>query len=51
MRVSLFARRFGPAHCVALDERTRVHWDGRRWHGLAGTRELVADGRLTEVGA
>jgi hypothetical protein len=51
LRVSLFARRFGPAHCVALDERTRVHWDGRRWHGLAGTRELLPDGRLAEVGA
>ncbi len=51
LRVALFARRFGPALCVALDERTRVHWDGRRWHGARGTQELRADGRLAEVSA
>ncbi len=50
-RVALFARRFGPSICAALDERTQVTWDGRRWHGAGGTKELRPDGQLLEIAA
>jgi len=50
-RVALFARRFEPLVCVALDPRTRVDWRDGRWHGLDGTRKLTASGELAEVGA
>jgi hypothetical protein len=50
-RVSLFARRFGPDLCVALDERTRVDYENGGWSGAAGTMALAADGTLAEVGA
>ena len=50
-RVALFARRFEPSLCVALDPRTRVDWNGGRWTGQAGTRRLTATGELCEVGA
>jgi len=51
LRVGLFARRFGPAICAALDEGTQLSWDGAAWTGAAGTRKLSADGGLEEVTA
>jgi len=45
-RVELFARRFGPATCVALDEGSRLEIDGSSWHAGPGTRRLVEDGTL-----
>jgi len=51
MRVSLMARRFAPAEVVALDPLTRMDWDGRRWHGEAGTLRLTERGVLVQAGA
>lgn len=51
LRVGLFARRFGPAICAALDEETQLAWDGKLWTAKAGTRKLRADGQLEEVTA
>ncbi len=44
-RVSIFARRFAPRHCVALDDASGLLWDGKGW-------ELLGDGarRLTPAG-
>lgn len=50
-RVGLFARRFAPAACVALDPRTRLTFDGVRWRGIPGTQRLERTGDLVEVGA
>ncbi len=50
-RVALFARRFEPSLCVALDPRTRIDWRDGRWSGLDGTRKLTAGGALAEVEA
>ncbi len=47
-RVSVMARRFQPASCLALDERSRATWDGKRWTLGAGTRWLGPDGTLHE---
>jgi hypothetical protein len=49
--VSLMARRFRPDLCVALDEESRLDWDGRRWSAQKGTMRLHEGGRLQEVGA
>jgi hypothetical protein len=51
LRVGLFARRFGPAICAALDEGTQLTWDGKAWKGGIGTRMLSPDGGLEEVTA
>ena len=51
LRVGLFARRFGPAICAALDEGTQLAWDGKAWKGGTGTRMLSPDGGLEEVTA
>lgn len=51
VRVALFARRFGPAACVALDENTRVDWDGETWRAEPGTKRLTEEGLLEELGA
>lgn len=47
-RVALFARRFVPALCVALDEECRVDWDGQTWRGHPPTRRLTAEGSAEE---
>jgi len=47
-RVAIFARRFGPAACPALDQGTRLDWDGERWTVQPGTTCLSADGRVLE---
>ncbi len=48
-RVTLFARRFGPAACVALDDGARVDWDGSTWSGAPQLRQLRATGEVAEV--
>jgi hypothetical protein len=48
-RVALFARRFGPAVCAVLDERTRLDLDGERWRGVPGTLRLTEEGGTAEV--
>ncbi len=48
-RVALMARRFAPAHCVALDEGDWLHWNGDRWHSPDGVRRLDPDGALTRT--
>jgi len=49
VRVSLFARRFAPARCFALDPGSRVDWDGRELRAVGETRELTASGRFEAV--
>ena len=48
-RVGLFARRFGPDLCAALDEGSRLDWQDDVWWGKDGTRQLCADGSVVEV--
>jgi len=48
-RVGLFARRFAPLVCVALDEGSGLRWDGRTWRPAAGgARRLTAGGTVEE---
>ncbi|MCB1055376.1 MAG: hypothetical protein KDD11_07665, partial [Acidobacteria bacterium] len=48
VRVGLFAERFAPAVCVAMDSGARLHWDGERWTAGPGTPLLTASGDLEE---
>lgn len=48
-RVRLFAERFGPARCVALDPGARADWNGREWTLAEGTQWLAEDGALEPV--
>ena len=48
-RVALFARRFSPAMCVAMDEGAFLAWRDGSWHGVGGCRRLTRDGTLTEL--
>lgn len=50
-RVGQFAARFAPARGVALDERTRIDWDGAKLHVHPGTRVLAADGSVHDDAA
>jgi hypothetical protein len=50
-RVALLARRFGPAHCVALDEGDWLEWDGTLWRSPGGVRRLGSDGAVVSVTA
>ncbi len=50
-RVGLFARRFAPDACVALDARVRVTWDGARWTPGEAARRLMPDGALADLEA
>lgn len=45
-RVALFARRFAPALCVALDGESRIDWNGSELKLGAGTRALSDCGEL-----
>jgi Peptidase family S51 len=45
-RVSLFARRFKPDLCIALDELDRAVWDGRHWTAGPNTRQLLPSGQV-----
>lgn len=46
VRVSLFARRFAPANCIALERHARLAWDGRHWDVHEPTKRLDRRGRL-----
>lgn len=46
VRVALFARRFAPAACVAMDSGARLDRDGERWTAGPGTPLLGVDGEL-----
>ena len=48
-RVALLAGRFAPALCVALDERSKVAYDGACYAAAAGTTVLGADGVLRQM--
>ena len=48
-RITVFARRFAPATCVALDERCFLHFDGPRWSAGANTFQLRTDGHLVAL--
>jgi hypothetical protein len=50
VRVGLFARRFRPAACIALDPHTRLDVEGRRWRAGATTQRLNEDGSLSAAG-
>jgi hypothetical protein len=49
-RVSLFARRFAPAHCVVLDEGSRLDWNGQTLSASGLTRRLARAGGLAQMG-
>ena len=50
-RVELFARRFAPALCVALDEGATMSWDGERWRPSSPTQRLSTAGRVEPLEA
>jgi peptidase E len=45
-RISVFARRFASAVCVALDDRCWLRFDGARWSSGPDTYQLCSDGEL-----
>lgn len=45
-RISVFARRFATATCIALDERCWIRFDGVRWSAGPNTHQLCSDGSL-----
>lgn len=45
-RVSIFARRFAPATCVALDAGCGITWDGESWRAFGRTRRLNERGQV-----
>ena len=49
-RMSLFARRFSPSMCLALDPFCRARWDGEQWDLQDGTWVLGQDGQLGASG-
>ncbi|HEY8379104.1 MAG TPA: Type 1 glutamine amidotransferase-like domain-containing protein [Nannocystis sp.] len=48
-RITVFARRFAPATCVALDERCYIHFEGPRWNAGPNTFQLRTDGHLVAL--
>lgn len=50
-RISVFARRFATATCIALDERCWVRFDGVRWAAGPNTHQLCSDGSLVAPNA
>lgn len=50
-RVALFARRFAPDHCLALDDGARLVFDDGRLVQVAGVRALLAAGTTEELAA
>lgn len=50
-RVELFARRFAPATCLALDPGAAVYWDGERWRADAPVQHLTTEGAVQELTA
>ncbi len=49
VRVEVFARRFAPASCVALDSGSALHWDGQRWTKSYGARKLTQTGAVRRM--
>lgn len=49
VRVELFARRFGPGPCIALDEHSEMLWDGATAIPSGNTRVLFVDGTVTST--
>jgi peptidase E len=45
-RVSLMARRFEPARCVALDDGAQIYLHDGAWHAAVGVQQLGAQGQL-----
>lgn len=45
-RMSLFAQRFSPSKCLALDPFCRARWNGHEWDLQDGTWMLGQDGQL-----
>ncbi|MEM7352161.1 MAG: Type 1 glutamine amidotransferase-like domain-containing protein [Acidobacteriota bacterium] len=50
-RVELFARRFAPALCLALDEGAAITREDGRWRPISGLRRLSTDGRVERLEA
>ena len=48
-RMAMFALRFSPALCVALDPRCRASYDGERWTAAVGTQYIAPDGSLVAM--
>lgn len=48
-RMALFARRFSPSMCLALDPFSRARWDGETWQLHEGTWVLGRNGQLGAV--
>ena len=46
VRVSLLARRFAPAICVAMDEGSQVWFEDNTWSSREGTRQLSSSGQM-----
>ncbi len=51
VRVALFARRFSPAFCLALDDEVRLDWEDERLIPVQGVRRLDRRGRVVGVSA
>ncbi len=53
VRVALFARRFAPSNCIALDEGSVLRWLGPRqgWQANALARQLTVDGDVVPCDA
>lgn len=50
VRVKMFARRFEPLTCVAMDRGHGLMWDGKTWRSAAGgARRLTTDGDVVEM--
>lgn len=45
-RVARFARRFGPALCVPLDEGEGLRWDGAEYRAWKATRQMMISGKV-----
>lgn len=48
-RLTVFARRFAPAVCVALDQRCWIRFDGPHWTLGPTTYQLATDGHLVNT--
>jgi hypothetical protein len=48
-RITVFARRFAPSTCVALDDRCFIHFEGPRWSAGPNTFQLRTDGHLVAL--
>lgn len=48
-RMSLFSRRFSPAHCICLDAGSRARLHGHHWSFGEGTSRLQRDGHVRPI--